>query len=109
MNDLIYLGNDWEKDYDLKVKFLSDIQKKFPEVVLENADDDIKGFRESITLQDNHKEDYLSWLVGSGWYNNSLQFQLILLDPDRKLELKTSVDLAKRQYPDVFKKIYDNL
>jgi len=104
--DLMYFGYDFPDERSMNKKaqadFISEVKAKFPDVVLNNAYDSIKGFRQDVRLPKERKDDYYAWLIAHGWFNLSLSVNLIMMDEKQKDEANRLVALAKSQYPDNF-------
>ncbi len=104
MMDLLYFGYVWENDSPkLEKEFKESIITVFPNVKLIDAYNDIKGYRQEVHLLDEEKDDYLSWIIGDGWLNMSLNLQIMILDKEQKSEFERIFALAKKQYPQSFK------
>ena len=111
--DLVYFGYDWSDDAkenrQAQFDFIAEIKKDFPNVRLEDAYDNIKGFRQEVYLEESESDNYFSWLIGKQWFEMSLTMQLIMMstgrEPDQKEKFEKYLALAKKQYPEVFKNV----
>ena len=78
MNDLVYFGYDFRGGEEssnnraLQEKYIHRIKELFPEVVLKDAYDQIKGFRTAVKLPEDKKDEYFIFMTGEGWFGNSL-------------------------------------
>lgn len=101
MVDLVYFGYEWESDSrSLEQEYIKEVKEAFPDVKLENAYDEIKGYRQSVYLDENRKEDYLVWALAFGWHNCSMTLALLIRqDEEKVLEL---IEKAKEKYPENF-------
>jgi len=106
--DLMYFGYSFGKDEPdarkNKIDFAKEVREKFPNVVLKNADDDIKGYRYEVLLEDDEIENYNSFLFGKGWHEMSLTMQIMMMSKEKHDDVKRWIDLARVQYPEAFKK-----
>ena len=104
----MYFGYDFPEEREENKKnetdFISEIKQVFPEVVIEDAYDDIKGFRRTVILSDDKELEYNAWLIAFGWYGCSFKLGIMMLDKDKETEVDMLIDLAKTKYPDHFKK-----
>lgn len=108
--DLLYFGYDWsderEQNRKLQSEFIKEIKERFPNVKLEDAYDNIKGFRQEVYLEEIENDNYFSWLIGKQWYEMSMTMQLIMMSadkPEQKEKFEKYFALAKKQYPETFK------
>ena len=109
--DLLYFGYDWSdesaENRKAQFDFIKEIKEKFPNVLLEDAYDNIKGFRQEVYLEEAENDNYFSWLIGKQWFEMSMTMQLIMMSAGREPEQKEKFDkyfsLAKKQYPESFK------
>ena len=106
MMDLMYFGygygeNDHATEY--QSDFIKEVKEKFPNVRLENAYDEIKGYRQSVYLEDTEKDDFFSFLFGKGWFEMSLTAQIAMMTEEEHDDVKRWINLAKKQYPEAFK------
>jgi len=104
MMDLMYF-NRVEGSEQLQAEFIKIVQEKFPDVVLADAWDEIKGYRQSVTLPDEKSDDYHAWLFGVGFFEMSINYQMMKLSPDKHDKIKELIELAKKQYPKAFKRM----
>jgi hypothetical protein len=110
--DLLYFGYDFSEEAaenrQLQIDFIKEIKERFSEVALEDAYDNIKGFRQEVYLPKKENNNYYSWLIGKGWFEMSLGMQLLIMsastDNEKKETFNKYVSLAKEQYPESFKK-----
>jgi CRISPR/Cas system CSM-associated protein Csm5 (group 7 of RAMP superfamily) len=107
--DILYFGYDFPDESAENRKnekdFIKEIKEKFPNVVLLDVYNDIKGFRQQVSnLDEIGKDNYYSWLFGAGWFEFSLTMQLMQMDKEKHAEVYKYLDLAKEQYPNSFKK-----
>ena len=76
MIDLMYFGYGYGSEEpsarQYKIDFAKEVREKFPNVELRNADDEIKGYRYEVHLDDKESEDYYAFLFGKGWFDFSL-------------------------------------
>jgi hypothetical protein len=106
--DLVYFGYDYEQGSEkAQVDFMREIKEKFPNVEFKDAYDNIKGYRQEIYLKKENSDNYYSWLIGAGWFELSLFFQLLMMsagkEPEQKAKFDKYFNLAKEQYPQNFK------
>jgi hypothetical protein len=102
MMDLMYFGYEWEADSKtLEAEFIKEVLEKFPDVKLIDARDYIKGYRQEVYLSDELYDEYLMWIVGTGWINSSFEMQIMLMDDTSEIERIFA--LAKEKYPKGFK------
>lgn len=98
--DLVYFGYEWEKDSrELEKEFIEEVSAAFPDAKLEDAYDSIKGYRRSVFIEEEKKEDYLVFILAHGWYNCSLALR-IMNDSEKLNRLITRV---KQEYSDCIK------
>lgn len=98
--DLVYFGYEWNGfSKTNETDFIDQIKIRFPDVKLNDAFDSIKGFRQEVYLPANNRDNYYAWLLAHGWAEASLTFQLMMMHPDKKEEIKRYINLAKDQYP----------
>jgi len=105
--DLLYFGYEFEYgSLTDQSDFIKEIKEQFPNVVLKDAFDSIKGYRQEVYLDKESSDDYYAWLIGKQWYNSSLSMSLIMRScdkPEQKEKFDKYLALAKKQYPEVFK------
>jgi hypothetical protein len=102
--DLMYFGYEFDADSRKHEKeFKIEVKEKFPNVILKDAFDSIKGYRQEVYLEESERDNYWSWLIAHGWFNLSLTGQLMSMDYGQKEKLLNYIDLAKKQYPQNFK------
>ena len=105
--DLVYFGYAYEGDsQNLEKEFIDEIKSKFPECELKNAYDEIKGYRREISLPDELKDDYYTWIFAFGWAECSLSASLMMMG-DNVDSARKYIDMAKSQYPEKFKSEVD--
>ena len=101
--DLMYFGYEYESDSrGFEIEFKKEIKKKFKDVELKDAYDSIKGYRQEVYISKELEEDYYLWLMVNGWFEMSLNLQLMMMG--KKDEFKRLIELAKSKYPESFKK-----
>ena len=102
--DLMYFGGDYiNESAKLEKEFKDSIVKTFPDVKLVNAYNDIKGFRQEVYLLEEQEDNYLSWLIGDGWFEMSFTMQIMMMDKEQRAKFERIFALAKKQYPQAFK------
>jgi hypothetical protein len=106
--DLVYFGYDYygeesKESIGYQNEFMKDIKERFPDVKFKDAYDQIKGFRQEVILPEEKKEDYYSWIIAFGWLEFSLSMQLLSMSTDKRDELMSLIDKAKKEYPQNFK------
>lgn len=103
-SDIIYFGYDYlEESKILQKKFIHEIKEKFSDIKIYDAYDSIKGYRQQVVLDRNQKDDYWSWMLAHGWLTCSLGGQLMLMDDKLKDDFYRLLNLARQQYPQLFK------
>ena len=106
--DLLYFGYYGDKDSgENQSSFIKEITERFPNVNLEDAFDDIKGYRQEVYLDKANEKNYYSWLFAKQWFECSMTMQLCLMSQDdleEKAKFEKYFSLAKQQYPEEFKK-----
>ena len=96
--DLVYFGYDYENDSkELERKFMEEVGSIFPECILNDAYDEIKGVIIPMEL----KEDYYTWIFAFGWVRCSLNATLMGMSEID--EFKKYIQKAKIKYPENFK------
>jgi hypothetical protein len=104
MMDLMYFGYGYDDDATkFQADFINEVKEVFPDVVLKNAYDQFKGYRQEVWLDESKKDDYYSFLIGKGWFKMSLTMQLVMRTDEKKEDFKKWFKLAKKQYPEAFK------
>lgn len=106
MMDIMYFGYGYEKDDPAKQyeqDFIKEIKEFFPDARLENAYDEIKGYRQAVHLDDKEKDNFMAYLIGKGWIDFSLTLQIAIMDKDELDDVKRWFKLAKEKYPEAFK------
>lgn len=102
--DLLYFGYEYDDESaKLEKDFIKEIQTVFLNVELRDVYDSIKGYRQEVYLYETQNDEYYAWLLSSGWFEMSLNMQLIMLDPSQKETFDKYLNLAKEQYPEAFK------
>lgn len=100
--DLVYFGYEWEDDSrKLEKEFIEEVRKVFPIAKLENAYDDIKGYRRSVFIEEEKEDDYLTYIFAHGWYGCSMTLQLMGYNDKDKLD--KLFERVKREYPECIK------
>lgn len=98
--DLVYFGYEWEDDSrKLEKEFIEEVSAAFPDAKLENAYDEIKGYRRSVFIEEEKEEDYLVFIIAHGWYNCSMSLQL-MKDSEK---IDRLIARVKQEYPDCLK------
>lgn len=106
--DLMYFGYDWDKESSTcQYDFIKEITEVFPNVVLKDAYDGIKGYRQEVWLDETEKEKYYAFLIGKGWHQMSMSLQLGLRSTEEKDLIMNAIELAKELYLDASKNISD--
>lgn len=100
--DLVYFGYEWEDDSrKLEKEFIEEVSKAFPTAKLENAYDEIKGYRRSVFIEEEKEDDYLTYIFAHGWYGCSMT--LLLMGYNQKAKLDELFERVKREYPECIK------
>lgn len=105
MIDLMYFGNsvnDYD-GYEFEKEFIKLIKIKFPNVVLDDAYDKIKGYRQQVEIPDEQQDEYLAWIIADGWGYMSLVIKVLQLEKDENGEFYRIYKIAKEKYPESFK------
>ena len=84
VNDLIY---DCEP--------FKEIQGTFPSARLERCYDDVHGCRISVEIESATDDEWYEFLIRSGWYGCSLNFQLSMADPEKMKKIKAALARVK--------------
>ena len=93
MLDLLYCGYLYEDDSEKCHKEVwKIIEDEYPEYALEDATDDIKGWRISVAVPDDKTKDYYKFLIWHGLHNLSLTFGLVCADGDKKGLVRGAMD-----------------
>ena len=101
--DLVYFGYEWDNDsLRLEKEFIEQVSKAFPTAKLENAYDDIKGYRRSVFIEEEKEDDYLTFIFAHGWYECSMA--LLLMGYNQKEKLGELFERVKIEYPECIKK-----
>lgn len=105
--DLMYFGYGYGEEMAEAIKnqndFIKEVRERFPKVVLKDAYDEIKGYRQEVHLDDSETENYSAFLFGKGWFEMSLDMQINMMGGEKKDDVMRWIDLAKQQYPEAFK------
>lgn len=105
MMDLMYFGYTYEEgSREYEIEFKEEFKEEFKNVELRNAYDEIKGYRQEVHLKDSQSDEYHTWLIGKGWFEMSMNMQLMMMDKDQADEFKRIFELTKIKYPEAFKK-----
>jgi hypothetical protein len=105
MIDLMYFGYAWEDEGPkLEKEFIELVTLAFPNVILDNAYDEIKGYRQQVEIPDEQQDEYLAWIIADGWSQMSLVMQLMILEKKENGEFYRIYHIAKEKYPESFKK-----
>lgn len=100
--DLMYFGYFYEPESEkYEAEFKTEFAKKFPDGQLQNAQDEIKGYRQQVILPDNQSDEYFCWLMAFGWFEMSLTLEVMCRTDPR--DYKRYIELTKQKYPDNFK------
>ena len=100
--DLVYFGYTWEPESSkLEKEFIEEIKTAFPEIRLENAYDSIKGYRQSVFIEESKTDDYLVYIMAHGWFGCS--FTLQLMQYNNATKLKELFERVKSEYPECLK------
>lgn len=100
--DLVYFGYEWDNDSRrLEREFIEEVSKAFPTAKLKNAYDDIKGYRRSVFIEEEKKDDYLTFIFAHGWFGCSMTLQLMAYND--KNRLNKLYERVKREYPECIK------
>ena len=103
--DLVYFGYEYDRNSKmLESEFIREVKKEFPEVVLKDAYDSIKGYRQEVYLPKSQSDIYWEWSIAHGWLTASLIGQMMMMNPEHQSTLLGYVEKAKIRYPDKFKK-----
>jgi len=100
--DIIYFGYE-DDSTKLEKEFIDEVKIAFPNVILKNAYDSIKGYRREVHLDKSDEDNYCSFLIGKGWFEMSLTLQISMLDKAEHEKFNKWFNLAKKQYPEAFK------
>lgn len=107
MTDLLYFGYDWEPDsLPLQEEFIREVKERFPNVRLEDAWDNIKGYRQAVYLEKEQEEDYLIWAICHGWIGSSFTLQMMNFQSNTKM--REMVEKGRELYPECFKGCSEN-
>jgi hypothetical protein len=105
--DLMYFGSGWGEEAEatkFQQDFIKEVQEAFPDVVLKDAYDEIKGYRQEVHVDDDQEDNYYSFLIGRGWFEMSLIMQIVMMSKEKHDDFHKWYELAKQQYPQSFKK-----
>ena len=100
--DLIYFGYE-DNATEIEKEFIEEVKIAFPNVILKDAYDTIKGYRQEVYLDKSDEDNYCSFLIGKGWFEMSLTLQISMLDKAEHEKFNKWFNLAKKQYPEAFK------
>lgn len=100
--DIIYFGYE-DNATKLEKEFIEEVKLSFPNVILKDAYNSIKGYRQEVHLDKSDEDNYCSYLIGKGWFEMSLTLQIAMMDKTEHEKLYTWLNLAKKQYPKAFK------
>lgn len=108
--DVVYFGNeDDETSLKYQTDFIKEVKEKFPDVVLKDAYNEYKGYRQEVYLDDKEIDNYNAFLIGKAWYEMSLTMQIIMRTEDKRENFLHWIELAKSQYPESFKSNENNV
>lgn len=100
----MYFGYTWNSESRKNEQdFIKEVKEAFPNVVLKDAYNEIKGYRQEVWLEDNQEDEYMAYLIGNGWYNLSLTLQIDMMSKEKHDKVMKWIDLAKKQFPENFK------
>lgn len=103
MVDLVYFGGPYEAGAEsLEKEFKESLINVFPSAKTKDAYDDIKGYRQEVSISGENKSDYYAWIIAEGWSDCSLNLSLIRFGGEKD-ELMKYLLLAKENYPENFK------
>ena len=96
MDDLIYA--------DLKAEEI--VRKKYPNIKIEDASDEIHQERFGIQFDENEydEHEYLKFLLESGLFRVSLQFQIMSKTKEDVPKISRALEELKKEKPELFKK-----
>lgn len=102
MTDLVYFGYDFSgrrNNRALQEKYIQRIKALFPEVALENEYHQIKGFRTAVKLPEDKKDEYFIFMIGEGWFGNSLKLLVMEGTPEGIKYLTGILPEVEKRYP----------
>lgn len=100
--DLIYFGYN-DNSVNFEKEFIEEVKIIFPNVILKDAYNSIKGYRQEVHLDKSDEDNYYSFLIGKGWLEMSLTLQIAMMDKNEHEKFKAWFNIAKKQYPEAFK------
>lgn len=99
MVDLMYFGYEWETDArKLEKDFIREVEEAFPDITLNDAYDEIKGYRRSVFYSTEKEDDYLLWALCHGWFYCSFSLQTM-----EKGKLDKLLEKGRDVYPECYK------
>ena len=99
MVDLMYFGYEWDEgSKEADQEFIKEFSADFPDGKLQDAFDDIKGYRRTVYVDKAAKEDYLVWVLAKGWYGSSMTIMLM-----EKEDVDKLVDIIRIKYPEAIR------
>jgi hypothetical protein len=102
--DLMYFGDESDgNSQSNQIEFINEVKELFPNVVLKNAYDSIKGFRQEVHLDDKDEDNFYSFVIGKGWIHSSLFMGITMRTKEKKEDFNRWFSLAKKRYPEAFK------
>ena len=106
MNDLLYFGYQPDS-LSMRSEFRQEIENAIPNAIYDDVDDPIKGSQISATFPNEETDNYYSWLIAHGWFEASLDMQLMMMDKTRREDFDRVFELSQSQYPECFKERED--
>ncbi len=98
---LLFGSNDGNGPSNARLEegFIRESKERFPSAILTDAHDDVRGYRQTISIEGVDQDDYFAWVIARGWTNSSFRLSIIKLDASRNDKFKNLVSLSKQQYP----------
>jgi len=87
MQDLIYCNDS--QNYD---EISNKLKKKFSDIKITDASDDVHEYRFSVELLDSQRREYRKFIIEEGLSMASLSLALIVSDPNSKRTKKEDYD-----------------
>lgn len=106
--DLMYFGYEYDKgSKENQTDFMREAKERFEHIEFREAYDQIKGYRQEVYIDEANKQNFKVWQLAFGWWELSMNWQLIMLstyrDPVAKETFEKCFRLAKQEYPQQFK------